>query len=682
MKRFHESSWSAAEEEGLPDRDSFLFTHRWKIRAAAAVGGALLLAVVTNSITNSLQPAEKTVSTNSFHRAQKAALVKRRETQPRFFEGGKLSVWWDVIPESLVSASFQSTEPSNIHPDDYAGPESCRKCHKENYEGWSKHPHRWMNARADETTVKGDFSGQAEILYRGGRATFYQEHGQYRMRLERGTVTRVYAIAQTIGSRFYQYYIGKAIEAPEPPGHEFREIDHVLPFGYWLDQQEWVPIVHTHGVTLNDEHFPDDELPSDRRPDPFDGPGRSFAFVPYHRCNQCHTTFPLGDLMTNYADVVGRHAPLKMHLSMSSYLAETHPDAGEFTRHPAQMTDDKLYDLQFEMLKWEAPQHAATLGISCEACHMGCKDHATDKTKLPKFFPHSPHLHVQGHDSIDYGRTHENVNWICGRCHAGDRPQLAAGMATWNSTEYTDATRGSCYSQLKCIDCHDPHQAIGPRWTPTPLEDDQRCLKCHDEFESPDARRAHTHHSPENAGSRCMNCHMPRLNEGLQDVVRTHQIFSPTDRSMIEANQPNACNMCHTDQTIDWTLEHLNDWYGTEFSEQHIAANYPRREQPAAIGWLESRNSSVRLIAADTLTRTKSRWALPGLMDALDDPFLLNRQFARKGLEEMLDLRLDKFGYRYYMTTDERREPLDRLRAALLSSPEQDSDSPSEIKAE
>ena len=24
-----------------------------------------------------------------------------------------------------------------------------------------------------------------------------------------------------------------------------------------------------------------------------------------------------------------------------------------------------------------------------------------------------------------------------------------------------------------------------------------------------------------------MNCHMPRINEGLQDVVRTHMIYSP-----------------------------------------------------------------------------------------------------------------------------------------------------------
>ena len=42
-----------------------------------------------------------------------------------------------------------------------------------------------------------------------------------------------------------------------------------------------------------------------------------------------------------------------------------------------------------------------------------------------------------------------------------------------------------------------------------------------------------------------MNCHMPRINEGLQEVVRTHTIFSPTNSAMIESNQMNACNQCH-----------------------------------------------------------------------------------------------------------------------------------------
>ena len=63
---------------------------------------------------------------------------------------------------------------------------------------------------------------------------------------------------------------------------------------------------------------------------------------------------------------------------------------------------------------------------------------------------------------------------------------------------------------------------------------------------------------------------------------------------MIEANQMNACNMCHVDQSIDWTLSHLKDWYGDTFDELAISANYPDRKKSAAIGWMASDKEAVR----------------------------------------------------------------------------------------
>ena len=53
------------------------------------------------------------------------------------------------------------------------------------------------------------------------------------------------------------------------------------------------------------------------------------------------------------------------------------------------------------------------------------------------------------------------------------------------------------------------------------------------------------------------------------------------------------------------------------------------------------------------------------LIDALDDPYLLNRQFAFKGLQEMLGPQLGETDYRFYMTPEERRQPLAALRARL-----------------
>ena len=134
---------------------------------------------------------------------------------------------------------------------------------------------------------------------------------------------------------------------------------------------------------------------------------------------------------------------------------------------------------------------------------------------------------------------------------------------------------------------------------------------------------------------------------------------------MIERNQPNACNLCHPDQPIDWTLTHLKDWYGATYSEQDLSISYPHRDAPVAISWLSTENTSVRLIAVDALIRTKSFWAMDELLQALDDPFLINRQFASRGLEQLLDIDLDDYGYQFYMSADERTDPLKKLRIAV-----------------
>jgi predicted CXXCH cytochrome family protein len=581
-----------------------------------------------------------------------AAAGRKAYGPPRRLEtSGRLTVWWGDLPAAVHESAASSGEESNVRPADYVGPEACKECHHDNYESWSHHPHRWMNALADDSTVKGDFSG-VSISYKGGKATFSHEGGDYLMRLERDGGKRTYRITQTIGSRFYQYYVGRQVEGPEPPGHPFYHKDHVLQFGYWLDQKEWVPIVHVGP-----------EEPDAVRPDPFAPPEGGVHYAEYaSSCNYCHTTFPLGDMFGRRATLMGAHAPKAMHWQMEDYLAETHPD--ELPRMTETLRGKAV---QNPMVFWEASKYAATLGVSCEACHLGAREHVESKGAVkPKFFPSSPDLFVEGGGKTDFGRTHDNLNWACGRCHTGPRPSFAAGMSTWNSVEYADAARGSCYSKLRCIDCHNPHQALGREWSHTPDQDDAVCMKCHDRYESAAARVQHTHHPMGSDGARCLNCHMPHINEGLQDVVRTHMIYSPTRADMIYAGQPNACNLCHTDKSIDWTLGRFKDWYGAAYDDGKIAAAYHDRKQPAALGWLHGDDESVRLVAADALTRVHDAKALPDLLDALDDPFLLNRQFAAKELQERMGVRPGDFGYRFYMSDEERRRPLADLKAKWL----------------
>lgn len=588
-----------------------------------------------------------------------------RSSVPRSLGDQRLALWWESVPEVIRAARLETETASNIRPQDYVGAEACRKCHPKNHRGWSEHSHRWMNAMASDSTVKGRFEVDAEISYLGGRATFERVGEEYRMRLERDAVRRDYRVTQTIGSRFFQYYVGTLTDGPEPADAPARTVDHVLPFGYWLERQEWVPVVHVHWVSDDGKQVDEEHMPDGQRTDPFGPPGANFAFSPYYLCNQCHTTFALGDMLVRRRPQMARHIPVTMNLAMYDYLSEVRPDHTQAFADPRDATDQYLLNVVGTMLRDEAPEHAVTLGISCEACHLGCRDHAEGRQKRPSFLPASPHLSVMALPDADVGRTSKNVTWTCGRCHTGGRPQLAAGMATWNSTESDDLAKGACTSQISCINCHNPHQSIGSRWARTPKQDDQSCLQCHQEFEPEQARLDHTHHPAGSAGSRCMNCHMPRLNEGLQDVVRTHMIHSPTNRSMLQANHPNACNLCHVEQPLEWTLTNLRDWYGSDILVDHSGP----KDRPATLDWLDSDNESVRLIAADALTRENAAWALDELLRALDDPFLLNRQFTQTGIERMLSRKLVEYGYRYYQTPEERKQPLAALKAALQPTP-------------
>jgi hypothetical protein len=570
--------------------------------------------------------------------------------------GKRLTVWWDALREDIRSRSTLGGEESNIHPADYIGPEACRECHSTNYEAWSHHPHRWMNMPASGQTVLGDFSGTATLSYRGGKAVFTREAGAYHMRLERGSLRRNYLITQTIGRRFFQYYVGRQLQGPEPAQHHFYHKDHVLPFGWWLDEKEWVPVVHIGP-----------ERPDEERPDPFAPPDSGSHYAEYaSSCNYCHTTFPLGDLLGRRPQQMGEHVPLPLHWSIRPYLAAARP-----TDLQRIMDRPRPFEMMNNpMLNWDAARYAATYGVSCEACHLGAREHVESRGKVgPSFFPRSPYLAVEADGAkIDYGRSHDNINWACGRCHTAGRPAFAAGMSTWNSVEYADAMRGSCYSHLRCIDCHSPHRALGSKWSASAEQDDAVCLKCHGKFRSNEQRLAHTHHPAGSEGARCLNCHMPRINEGLQDVVRTHMIFSPTRSDMIHANHPNACNLCHTNRPIDWTLGYLKQWYGRTYDEREITEHYPDRTQPVALSWLKSDNPAVRLVAADALTREHDRQALPQLLDTLDDPYLVNRQFAGMGLQRMLELRLGDFGYHFYLDREERRGPLSKMRAKYLKN--------------
>ena len=613
------------------------------------------------------EPVETPVATDDYSNTIVAS---------NFFNPSNQVTFWKErdLPLDQIRSSVNTGTNSNIRHVDYSGSESCAECHQEKYDDWSKHSHRWMNAMAVPANVKGDFSGTNNIRYQGGVGTFFMANGEYRMHTEREDRTRSYRITRTIGSRFFQYYVGTLVESSQQEQDDMYNVEHVLPFGFWIDEDQWVPTVHVFREPHH-EHSALDLFAGDR-----------IALYDYG-CSGCHTTWPYGDwMMTRYGSRrLSLYSPRPAIIESVNYIESEHPELVSMhnSDRPQTAADYKALVKQIETLPYDG--HRVNLGISCEACHNGSKEHVakstkTNSTQLPYFFPVHPNIHSTAKDLDELvSKSDGNLNLVCARCHSGGRPEYANGVHTWNSTEFADGTQGFCYkrnsdshpdtSTLTCVHCHDPHEATGPKWKRTAQQDNQSCIDCHDQFNSPAAIEQHTHHKADSAGSQCMDCHMPKINEGLQDMVRTHRIFNPTDPKMIEANQPNACNLCHLDKPIDWTIGHLRDWYGKEhtYAESKIFRNYPSRKQSVGLGWLNSPQNTTRLSAAGAMSVSDDfeKW-LPHLIDFVtEDSHLINRQFIQRRLDKRMGIKLRNLGFNFYQPREERRAIMAQIRPQL-----------------
>ncbi len=115
-----------------------------------------------------------------------------------------------------------------------------------------------------------------------------------------------------------------------------------------------------------------------------------------------------------------------------------------------------------------------------------------------------------------------------------------------------------------CIDCHDSHAAT-PKGGKPAVDTNMLCMQCH----ATGLRGAivieqwaHSFHKPGSAGSRCVDCHMPKTTYMARDPRSDHRFPSPDPSLSKELGTPNACNNCHADKGLDWQIEWTHKWYG------------------------------------------------------------------------------------------------------------------------
>jgi predicted CXXCH cytochrome family protein len=225
------------------------------------------------------------------------------------------------------------------------------------------------------------------------------------------------------------------------------------------------------------------------------------------------------------------------------------------------------------------------------------------------------------------------VNAICAQCHCAVVAEFENGAGCWNSREAVDLARGACAGAIKCTDCHDPHRATGAEAQPDAARA-AACVRCHAALADPGRARGHSRHAP---AVSCLDCHMPRISQGLEEVVRSHTISKPTDPRMLAPGSPNACNLCHLDESLRWTADALAAGWGKSIDARG----------DAAVGgeWLASEDHFLRLVATQAYARSPlGRAALPAVAAALEDRVPVNRVFAQIAVERILG---EPLGERY-----------------------------------
>ena len=543
--------------------------------------------------------------------------------------------WWQTHLENKLSSRAGLVAPHLGRPQEYAGSESCRACHPDPYASWHHSFHRTMTQIASPESVRGDFEN-VTLTLDGDVYRLERKGDEFWVDM----VEPDWTIQQIVKATNKNAASSAASEtnSPAPPRtrrrltmvtgshhmqaywvedkHGNRQFN--LPFVYLFEQARWVP--------RRDAFM--------RNPN-----GRNLIQVWNVGCIDCHSTAGL----------------------------------------PRQNEDGVSYDTR-----------VAELGIACEACHGPAGEHV--RLNSEPLHRYTTHLRHEGDKSIvnPARLSAKRSSDVCGRCHSVHAPwqgtnwlqhgesfrpgdDLQAKLQVfqhmkpsekrrglfWNDDmvrvsgrEYNGVIQSPCYQkgELGCMSCHSMHQSSRTNQLAQTMESNAACLQCHSSFAK--NIEQHTHHAAGSSGSLCYNCHMPYTSYGLLKALRSHQISSPSVKATLQSERPNACNLCHLDQTLEWTTQNLSAWYKTPVEKLSLE----EKSTAASVLWALKGDAGQRALVAwhmgwqPALKASQKTWQAPYLAMLLADPYPAVRCIAGRSLHRLPGF--ETFAYDYITGPD------------------------------
>ncbi|MHC4973702.1 MAG: tetratricopeptide repeat protein [Planctomycetota bacterium] len=473
-----------------------------------------------------------------------------------------------LVPLAPSLRSARRPEEWTTATPTFAGRAVCAECHAEAVEAWKGSDHDRAMEEATEATVLGDFD-DAVFEHEGVTSRFYRREGRYFVHTEGpGGEPGEFEIAYTFGYDPLQQYL---IRFP-------RGRLQALSVAWDVPGQRWFHLYPDRKIP------PDDWLHWTRNGQNWNG-----------MCAACHST------------------RLRKNFDAKS---------------------DSFTTTWFE------------IDVSCEACHGPGSRHVAWAKVEPMARPDVEH---KGLIVPTSGLTAEEQVELCAPCHsrrselgtwehAGVElldhmvPSLlreglyhADGQILDEVYVYGSFVQSKMYQKgIRCSDCHDVHS------TKLHNEGNALCTRCH-QAEAYDSAGHHFHkkevEGKPSDGALCVKCHMPERNYMVVDPRADHSLRVPRPDLTQAIGTPNACEGCHDDKPLEWSVDAYRKWYGEarkpHFGSVLAAARAGRPEAAELLVRLAAdplHPAIVRATALTLLARYPGEASERVLRDALGSP--------------------------------------------------------------
>ncbi len=251
---------------------------------------------------------------------------------------------------------------------------------------------------------------------------------------------------------------------------------------------------------------------------------------------------------------------------------------------PTGPTCDGCHSVNYDV----ATHQVTEWNVGCEKCHGPGSAHVAHPTRT----------NIVNPQKLEFVRAND----VCIQCHSQGRPvrnpidgryydwpvgflpgerladvwkleELKPGVTDFyqyaDLTAHKNRMQGNDFVQsvmyhrgLRCFDCHDVHSNRNP--SNLIATGNALCLRCHT-AENPAGLKGtvaeHTHHGAHSAGSQCVACHMPHIEQtipGNYVAAHTFRFISPMETE--QSGIPNPCTSCHADKSNAWAGAELRKW--------------------------------------------------------------------------------------------------------------------------